>query len=115
MAGAEYAITQPVFDTSMLLDFLKEVQDIKIPVIAGIWPFTSLKNAEFMANEVPGVVVPDKLIERMSTAKTKEQARTTGIEIAGEIVEKIQSYVAGFAVSAPFGNVETALAVLDKT
>jgi homocysteine S-methyltransferase len=115
MAGAEYAITQPVFDVSMLLDFLKEIQDIKIPVIAGIWPFTSLRNAEFMANEVPGVVVPDILIERMAGTKTKAQARTAGIEIAREIVEQIENHVAGFAVSAPFGNVETALAVLGKT
>jgi methionine synthase I (cobalamin-dependent)/5,10-methylenetetrahydrofolate reductase len=115
MAGAEYAITQPVFDVSMLLDFLKEVQDIKIPVIAGIWPFTSLRNAEFMANEVPGVVVPDRLIERMAGTKTKAQARAAGIEIARETVEQIESYVAGFAISTPFGNVETALAVLGKT
>jgi homocysteine S-methyltransferase len=114
MAGAEYAITQPVFDVSMLLDFLKEVQDVEIPVIAGIWPFTSLKNAEFLANEVPGVVVPDKLIERMAETKTKEQVRATGIKIAREIIEQIESHVAGFAVSAPFGNVETALAVLGK-
>lgn len=114
MAGAEYSVTQPVFDVSMLLDFLREVQDIKIPVIAGIWPFTSLRNAEFMANEVPGVVVPDRLIERMAGTKTKEQARAAGIEIARETVEQIKSHVAGFAVSAPFGNVETALAVLGK-
>jgi homocysteine S-methyltransferase len=115
LAGAEYAITQPVFDTSMLLDFLKEVEDVRIPIIAGIWPLTSLKNAEFMANEVPGVVVPEQLIERMAQAKTKEQARTTGIKIAAETVEQIESHVAGFAVSAPFGNVETALAVLGKS
>jgi len=115
MAGAEYAITQPVFDVSMLLGFIKETQDVKIPIIAGIWPFTSLKNADFLANEVPGVVVPDKLIERMGGTRTKEQARITGIEIAREIVEQIGSHVAGFAVSAPFGNVETALAVLGKS
>ena len=115
LAGAEYAITQPVFDTSMLLDFLKEVEDVRIPIIAGIWPLTSLKNAEFMANEVPGVVVPEQLIERMAQAKTKEQARTAGIKIAAETVEQIENRVAGFAVSAPFGNVETALAVLGKS
>jgi homocysteine S-methyltransferase len=115
LAGAEYAITQPVFETSMLLDFLKEVEDTNIPIIAGIWPLTSLKNAEFMANEVPGVVVPEKLIGRMEQAKTKEQARLTGIEIAAETVEQIEAHVAGFAVSAPFGNVNTALAVLGKS
>jgi len=114
MAGAEYAITQPVFDAQMLFDFLDVAEDFRIPVIAGIWPFTSYKNAEFMANEVPGVVVPEELLARMSTASTKEQARALGIEIAREMVEKIGDRVAGFAVSAPFGNVRTALAVLSR-
>lgn len=115
LAGAEYAITQPVFDVSTLLEFIERIEEFKIPIVAGIWPFTSMKNAEFMANEVPGVVVPEKLLARMSETKTKEQARQTGIQIAGEIVEQIQDRVAGFAVSAPFGNVETALLVLGKS
>jgi methionine synthase I (cobalamin-dependent) len=115
MAGAEYAITQPVFDVSTLLEFLAEIEDVRIPIIAGIWPLTSLKNAEFMANEVPGVTVPAGIIERMAGAKTRDQARATGIKIAREIIEQIESHVAGFAVSAPFGNVETALAVLGKS
>ena len=114
IAGAEYAITQPVFDAQMLFDFLDAIEDFRIPIIAGIWPFTSYKNAEFMANEVPGVVVPEELLARMSTASTKEQARALGIEIAREMIEKISERVAGFAVSAPFGNVRTALAVLSK-
>jgi len=113
-AGAEFAITQPVFDEKMLFDFLEAIESFRIPIIAGIWPFTSFKNAEFMANEVPGVVVPDRLLERMAQAKTKEQARTTGIEIAREMIEKISNYVEGFAVSAPFGNVRASLAVLGK-
>ncbi|MDD5458900.1 MAG: bifunctional homocysteine S-methyltransferase/methylenetetrahydrofolate reductase [Phycisphaerae bacterium] len=113
-AGAEYAITQPVFDTDMLFEFMEKTQDFKIPIIAGIWPFTSFKNAEFMANEVPGVVVPEKLLTRMAQAKTKEQGRAIGIEIAREMIEQIESTVAGFAVSAPFGNVKIALAVLGK-
>lgn len=113
-AGAEYAITQPVFDVDMLFRFLQATESFRIPVIAGIWPFTSFKNAEFMANEVPGVVVPEQLLDRMSAAKTKEQGRALGVEIAGEMVETITDYVAGFAVSAPFGNVRTALAVLGK-
>ncbi|MBN2456225.1 MAG: bifunctional homocysteine S-methyltransferase/methylenetetrahydrofolate reductase [Sedimentisphaerales bacterium] len=113
-AGAEFAITQPVFDVQMLFNFLNAIESFKIPIIAGIWPFTSYKNAEFMANEVPGVVVPAELLKRMSKAKDKKHARAIGIEIAGEMVEKITDHVAGFAVSAPFGNVETALAVLGK-
>jgi 5,10-methylenetetrahydrofolate reductase len=113
-AGAEYAITQPVFDVESLFRFLDMIQLFPIPIVAGIWPFTSFKNAEFMANEVPGVTVPDVLLERMSQAKTKEEGRALGIEIAHEMVEAIEDRVAGFAVSAPFGNVNTALAVLGK-
>ena len=113
-AGAEFAITQPVFDADCLLRFLEATQGSRIPIIAGIWPFTSFKNAEFMANEVPGVVVPPRLLDRMSEAKTKDQGRVLGIQIARELVEEIRRHVAGFAVSAPFGNVTTALAVLGK-
>ncbi|MBN1816894.1 MAG: methylenetetrahydrofolate reductase, partial [Sedimentisphaerales bacterium] len=84
-------------------------------IVAGIWPFTSYKNAEFMANEVPGVVVPDALLHRMSAAKTRQQGRVLGIQIAREMIEQIADRVAGFAVSAPFGNVRIALAALGKS
>jgi methionine synthase / methylenetetrahydrofolate reductase(NADPH) len=114
LAGAEFAITQPVFDAQSLLQFLEATRECPIPIIAGIWPFTSFKNAEFMANEVPGVVVPPRLLDRMSRAKTKEQGRALGVQIARELVEEIRPHVAGLAVSAPFGNVTTALAVLGK-
>ena len=113
-AGAEYAITQPVFDTEMFYAFQAATTDFEIPLIAGIWPFTSFKNAEFMANEVPGVVVPDALLERMSKAKTREDGRRIGIEIAREMMDQMSAHVAGFAVSAPFGNVKIALAALGK-
>ncbi|MCD4830283.1 MAG: bifunctional homocysteine S-methyltransferase/methylenetetrahydrofolate reductase [Anaerohalosphaeraceae bacterium] len=113
-AGAEFAITQPVFDEQSLLKFLEATKDCKVPVIAGIWPFTSFKNAEFMANEVPGVVVPPKLLDKMSKAKTKTDGIKTGIEIARDMLEKINNSVAGFAVSAPFGNVKIALAAAGK-
>jgi homocysteine S-methyltransferase len=114
LAGAEFAITQPVFDPDCLFRFLDAIEGCRIPMIAGMWPFTSFKNAEFMANEVPGVVVPEVLLTRMSKAATKEHGQALGIEIAQELVAKIQDRVAGFAVSAPFGNVSTALAVLGK-
>jgi len=113
-AGAEFAITQPVFDPEFLFRFLDATATHAIPFVAGIWPFTSFKNAEFMANEVPGVTVPDVLLERMKGAQTKASARQLGIAIAREMIEAVQGRVAGFAVSAPFGNVETALAVLGK-
>ena len=113
-AGAEYAITQPVFDTEMFFTFATAVEDCGLPFIAGIWPFTSYKNAEFMANEVPGVTVPDELLKRMSKAKTREDGRKIGIEIAHEMIATLASHVAGFAVSAPFGNVKIALAALGR-
>jgi methionine synthase I (cobalamin-dependent)/5,10-methylenetetrahydrofolate reductase len=113
-AGAEYAITQPVFDMASLFNFIEATKDHKIPFIAGIWPFSSFKNAEFMANEVPGVVVPGQLLERMSGAVTRADGIKLGIEIAQEIIEQIKDSVAGFAISAPFGNVDAALAVLGK-
>ncbi len=114
IAGAEYAITQPVFEPEMLFRFLDAIEDFRIPVVAGIWPFTSFKNAEFMANEVPGVVVPDAILKRMSTFETKAESRALGIEIAREMTDRISDRVAGFAVSAPFGNVKIAMAVLGK-
>lgn len=113
-AGAEYAVTQPVFDPKMLFDFIDAVADCKIPIIAGIWPFTSFKNAEFMANEVPGVVVPKVLLDRMSRAKTRREGKNIGVQIAREMIEQIADQVAGFAVSAPFGNVNISLAALEK-
>ncbi len=113
-AGAEYAGTQPVFDADSLFRFLDAIEGFRIPVVAGIWPFTSFKNAEFMANEVPGVVVPKALLDRMSAAVSKEQGLALGVQIARELVAKVRGRVAGFAVSAPFGNVQTALAVLGK-
>jgi methionine synthase I (cobalamin-dependent)/5,10-methylenetetrahydrofolate reductase len=113
-AGAEYAITQPIFDAASLLNFIEATKGYKIPIVAGIWPFSSFKNAEFMANEVPGVVVGKDLLERMSKAATRSDGIKLGVEIAQEIIEDIKDYVAGFAVSAPFGNIEAALAVLGK-
>jgi homocysteine S-methyltransferase len=111
-AGAEFIITQPVFSTKPLLDFLDAIQDLKIPVIAGIWPLASYRNAEFMKNEVPGVIVPDEIMDRMAKADTKEAQRQTGIDIARESVERIRDRVSGIQVSAPFANVSTALAVI---
>ncbi len=112
-AGAEFAITQPVFNTDALLRFLDAVQDLNIPILAGIFPLASLRNATFMKNEVPGVVVPDAIIERMAKGSSKEDQRQIGIDIAREAVAAIRSRLAGIQVSAPLGNVGTALAVLE--
>ena len=112
-AGAEYVMTQPVFDADTLLRFIETTQKYKeIPVVAGVWPLVSLKNALFLKNEVPGVEIPDSIINRMSQAKTKEDGLKIGIEIAHEIKDKIDSYVQGYQISAPFGKVDLALNVV---
>ena len=112
-AGAEYAITQPVFDVEQLERFLATIQHVRIPIIAGIWPLVSVRNAEFLANEVPGVSVPDSIIARMRRAGEggKEAGLAEGIAIAREMLERVRPSVQGVQVSAPFGRVELALEV----
>ncbi len=112
-AGAEFAITQPVFDAEQLEKFFERIGATHIPVIAGIWPLVSVRNAEFLANEVPGVEVPDEVIARMRRAneKSKEHAVQEGIAIAREMLERVKPLVQGAQVSAPFGKVELALEV----
>ena len=111
-AGADFVTTQPVFDPEALKRFVEAIADLHLPVIAGIWPLASLRNALFMKNEVPGVVVPDAIITRMEAANTREEQLATGIAIAREAVAAVRPYVAGVQVSAPLGNVRAALAVL---
>ncbi|MBN2651990.1 MAG: bifunctional homocysteine S-methyltransferase/methylenetetrahydrofolate reductase [Spirochaetales bacterium] len=113
-AGAEFFFTQPVFDVESLVKFLEEIKGTNVPVIAGVWPLASYRNALFMNNEVPGVSVPDHIMKRMEKAGSKEEARLEGIAIAREIVEQIRPYVRGIQVSPPFGNIDTALRVLAK-
>jgi methionine synthase / methylenetetrahydrofolate reductase(NADPH) len=112
-SGAEFAITQPVFDPDALLRFLDEVQSYNIPIIAGIWPLVSYRNASFMRNEVPGVIVPDAVMQRMASVDSREGQLAVGIEIARQSVDRVRDRVAGIQVSAPFGNIETALAVIE--
>lgn len=111
-AGAEYIITQPVFDTRALLQFMAKISDLKVPIIAGIWPLASFRNALFMKNEVPGVTVPDAIMQRMEAAAGREEQREVGIAIAREAVAELRDHIQGVQVSAPFGNIDSALAVL---
>src|SRR5256884_6404560 len=112
-AGAEYAITQPVFDTEQLRDFLKRIEHCRIPIIAGIWPLVSFRNAEFLHNEVPGVHVTPEVMERMraGSAIGKEAGRDEGLKIARESLLEVRDLIQGVQVSAPFGNVKYALEV----
>jgi len=112
-AGAEFAVTQPVFDPDQLERFLERVAHVRIPVVAGIWPLVSVRNAEFLANEVPGVAVPASVIARMRSAneRSKDHALAEGIAIAREMLDRVRGAVQGVQVSAPFGKVELALQV----
>jgi len=114
-AGAEYAITQPVYDTEQLHYFLDKIRHVRIPIVAGIFPLVSYRNAEFMHNEVPGVRVTQDILERMRKAseQSKEHAREEGLAIARESLEEIKDVIQGVQVSAPFGNVNLALKVFD--
>ncbi len=100
-AGAEFAITQPVFDPDALLRFLDAVEHHGIPIIAGIWPLVSCRNASFMQNEVPGVVVPDVIMQRMGSIESREGQLAMGIEIARESVARVRQRVAGIQVERP--------------
>ncbi len=113
-AGAEYAVTQPVFDLAQLDRFLARVEPFGIPIVAGIWPLVSLRNAEFLANEVPGISVPEVVLDRMRKASAlgKEAALAEGVTIAREMLAAVRGRVRGVQVSAPLGRVPVALEVI---
>jgi len=111
-AGAEYAVTQPVFDLRLLENFLKRIEHCRIPVVAGIWPLVSVRNAEFMKNELR-VSVPDSILERMARAQTPEAARSEGVAIAREMLIAARQMVQGAQISAPMGRYASAVDVLE--
>jgi methionine synthase / methylenetetrahydrofolate reductase(NADPH) len=113
-AGAEFAVTQPVFDVPSLQQFLARVDAVRIPVLAAIMPFESLRHAEFMANEVPGVNVPTEILERMRTAEEAGRARDEGLAIAREVVAAVASHVQGLQITVASGALDTALQVLHE-
>ena len=115
-AGAEYIITQPMFDIDQLFKFLKAIEDTKLPVIAGVWPLASYRNALFLNNEVPGVTIPEDIVHRMELAssESKEAGRDEGIKIARELIRELRPAVRGIQVSPPFGNINTALRVIEE-
>jgi methionine synthase I (cobalamin-dependent)/5,10-methylenetetrahydrofolate reductase len=113
-AGAEYMITQPVFDIRILERFMKKIAGVKIPLICGIWPLVSYRNAEFMNNEVPGATVPQEILDRMRKTTTKEEGFAEGVKIARETYEHVKSAVAGVQLSAPMGRIEGIFMILGK-
>ncbi len=112
-AGAEFVVTRPIFDVRGFEPVLKRIEGAGLPVVAGVFPFESARNAEFMANEVPGVRVPDPLLDRMRLADGQQAARAEGIAIAREIVAELRGAVQGVQVSTQSGDIDAALAVLD--
>ena len=114
-AGAEYAITQPVFDLHLLELFLHRIEGFRIPIVAGIWPLTSVKNAEFMKNDLK-VSMPDAIMRRMGAAAgSPEQSRAEGVRIAQEMLAEARHMVQGVQVSAPFARYSSAADVLAAT
>lgn len=111
-AGAEYVVTQPVFDLTLLETFLRRIEHCRIPVIAGIWPLVSVRNAEFMKNELR-VSVPDSILERMGRVSTPDAARAEGVLIAREMLTAVRSMVQGAQISAPLGRYPSAVDVLE--
>jgi methionine synthase / methylenetetrahydrofolate reductase(NADPH) len=112
-AGADFAITQPVFDPRALAAFLNRIADVRIPILAGIMPLDSLRHAEFMANEVPGVRVPDLVVERMRRAEEAGEAQAEGFAIAREVAAEVRPLVQGIQISTAVGAADAALQVIE--
>jgi len=112
-AGAEFVITRPIFDLRGLEPFVKRIESARLPIVAGVFPFESARNAEFLANEVPGVRVPDALLDRMRAAEGRDGAAQEGIAIAREIAAELRGVVQGVQVSTQSGDIDAALSVVD--
>lgn len=113
-AGAEFIVTQPIFDVDSFIRFYNRIEHYKLPVIAGIWPLTSLRNAEFMNNEVPGCYVPESIMKRLAKVQdSKEKSLAEGIQIAREILMEIKPYTNGVQISVPFGRIESVFQTLE--
>jgi homocysteine S-methyltransferase len=112
-AGAEFVVTRPIFDLQAFERFARRIESARLPILAGVFPFESARNAEFMANEVPGMRVPDPLLDRMRRADGQERAAHEGIAIAREIAAQLRGAVQGVQVATQSGDIDAALAVLD--
>jgi len=111
-AGAEFLVTPPVFDSILLERFFRKIEEFKIPVIVGLTPLASFREAEFMNNELPGFSVPDTVLDRMHNAPTPEAGRAEGIMIAQDILKAIEGMVSGIQLSAPSDDYDRAIEIL---
>lgn len=112
-AGAEVVMTQPVYDPAVLERFLRDIAPFRVPVLVGLLPLASYKNAEFLHNEVPGMQIPDDIRERMRRAGSGPEARREGVQIAREMLLAVRERVQGAYVMPPFGRYELALDVVE--
>jgi homocysteine S-methyltransferase len=112
-AGAEFVVTRPIFDSSAFERFYKRIEHARLPVIVSLWPFESVLNAEFMANEVPGVSVPLEVLNRMRRTSHAQAAAAEGVAIAREVGIALKGMVQGVHVAAPSGRINAALDVLE--
>ncbi len=112
-AGAEFVMTQPVYDPAVLTRFLGDIRGMNVPVMVGLCPLVSFRNAEFLHNEVPGMRIPDAVRERMRRASSKEDARREGVRIAREMLDAVRDKVAGAYIMPQLGFYESAVEVLD--
>ena len=111
-AWACFAVTQPVFDLAQLETFLARIHDLAIPIVVGLWPLLSLRNAEFMHHEVPGVLIPEGVMQRMADAPDAGSARAEGVAIVRELLERVRPLVQGVQISAPMGLYEQVIQVM---
>jgi len=112
-AGAEFIITQPVFDVKLFENFVRKIEQYKLPLIAGLWPLSSIRNAEFMNNEIPGCSVPESILKRLKkVSDSKEKSIEEGIKIAIEILNNIKDLINGIQISVPFGRIQIVFEIL---
>jgi homocysteine S-methyltransferase len=111
-AGADFVMTQPVYDPEVLRRFVDDTRALELPVLVGLCPLASRRNAEFLHNEVPGMRIPDDIRQRMAAAATPEAARLQGMLIAREMLESVKEDVAGAYLMPQFGRYRTAVEVL---
>ena len=111
-AGAEFLVTPPVFDSTLLDRFVRKIEQYRKPVIAGLIPLASYKNAEFLNNEVPGSSIPDPILDRMRNAATPEAAKAEGVRIAQETLQAIHGMVHGVQISPPLNDYDRVIEIL---